>query len=331
MHAIPIMLGAAFLWSLYPLFIALAEGHIGAALLVFVVHVSCGLAAGVFAYIKTKRKMNVRGNLIKVIKNLEFEHWLYLLLIGLVSTLYNFCFIYAMEVGSKIGTAIIIEGWPIIAIFLAPLLITKAWKKVTFIDYMAALIALCGIALIMVEDFSQLDELVSLEDTGNILGAIAALIGGICLAASVVLSTEVSNVISRDILKEKKPGLACAFWGETIRRIMAFPVSIMFLFAFPEDGFIDARGFGLAVFIGVVIFCLGSAAVTIALLRSSSSTINMIYYVSPILAVLWLYLADLGQITWPTVIGGVLVILANLVTINKNRKNHLSNEAIKKA
>jgi drug/metabolite transporter (DMT)-like permease len=321
------MIIAAFLWSLYPLFIALAENQIGGALMVLVIHISCGVSALLFALIKIRRKKEVYQNLVNITKRLNLDHWLYLILIGLVSTLYNFCFIYAMEIGSKTGTAIIIEGWPILAIFLAPLLITKSWKKVTSTDYIAAFVAIIGISLIIIEDTENILSLFADRkyiNTGNIVGAFVALIGGLCLAASIVLSSQVSNILSHDILKEKKPSLACAFLGETIRRIVALPTSLLLLFAFSEDFYTNGTGLAVSIFIGVVIFCIGSAAVTLSLLRSSSSTINMIYYISPVMAVFWLYMAGLGQITPVIIVGGILVVLSNLMVINKNKTRQVS-------
>ena len=329
MQAITIMLGAAFLWSLYPLMIAYSDGRIGGALMVFIIHISCGISAALFAFIKVRDRANSWKNIVAVTKTLQFEHWMYLMLIGLASTLYNFCFIYAMEVGSKIGSAIIIEGWPIIAIFLAPLLVTKSWKKVTVFDVVAAFVALGGVALIMIEDSKNISNIFATDaglPTNIIIGSAAALMGSLSLAASVVLSSEVSNRLSKYVLKEKKHSLACAFIGETIRRIVALPSSAILLFAFAEDMYTDSAGIALSVIIGVVIFCIGSAAVTLALLRSSSSTINMLYYASPILAVVWLYLAGLGTVTPLIVTGGCMVVMANILTIHKNKKYHLEPE-----
>ena len=102
MQAITIMLGAAFLWSLYPLMIAYSDGRIGGALMVFIIHISCGVSAALFAFIKVRDRANSWKNIVAVTKTLQFEHWMYLMLIGLASTLYNFCFIYPFFISGRI-------------------------------------------------------------------------------------------------------------------------------------------------------------------------------------------------------------------------------------
>jgi len=327
MNAITLMLGAAFLWSLYPAIIALSDAQIGAPLFVILIHISSGLSAALFAFLSIKQKAAVWHNLKYYTKSLDMDEWLYLLLIGIVSTLYNFCFVVAMDSTSKVGTAVIIEAWPLIAMFLAPLLITKTWKKVRFTDYIAGFIALIGVGLIMLGD--QVDITMMLtdfhaysqtEDYDSIIGIIIALIGSFCLALSIVLSGQVSNKISEIVLQEDEYTTTCAYIGEAVRRIVALLPSLLLLFAFKDEWNISAEGFGLAVFAGIFIFNIGSMAVTLALLKSPSSTINMLYYISPILAIGWLYLIGQADLTVMIIFGGALVILANLLVLGKNKK-----------
>jgi len=325
MQAIYMMLVAAFLWSLYPILIALSDGAIGAAVFVLVVHLSCGISAALFAWLSIKQKMVVWKNLITMTRSLNWDQWMYLSLIGLVSTLYNFCFVLSMSMTSKMGAAIVIESWPLFAMFLAPLLVTKNWTELSLTDYLKGIMAMAGVFMIMLGDkngvsliFTDFQTFIDSQDFIAILGILVALVGSVSLALSIVLSAEISNRVSKIALQQSEPGLDCAFIGEVIRRVIALPPTLFLLFMFFDDLSVTWEGLAYSAFSGVFIFCVGSMLLTMALLKSSSSTINMLCYLSPVLAVVWLYLLGMGELTPMIIIGGALVVSSNLLVIEKN-------------
>ncbi len=308
--------------------VALSENQIGSALFVLIVHASCGLSAALFSFIVTKQRARVWHNIKFVIKSLDFGEWLYLGLIGVVATLFSFCFLVAMESTSKVGAAIIIETWPLLAMFLAPMLITKKWEKIGLTDYMAGLIALIGVGMIVLGDqknflkiFYDFETYSQSDDFHSLVGIFAAIIGSLAIALSIVLSTEVSNRISKVILQEDDFSMNCTFMAEIVRRIVALPATFILLFGFKEDLFTNFEGAVYATITGILIFNLGNVAISLALLKAKSSNINMLYYITPIMGVFWLYLIGMGDMTIMILIGGVLVIIANLIIIDKNNKN----------
>ena len=322
MNAIHLMLGASFLWSLYPALIAISGEKIGAPLFVIIIHLSCGISAGLFAWMTIKQKPAVWHNLKYYTKTLEFDAWLYLLLIGLATTLYNFCFFYAMQMTSKVGAAIIIELWPLFAMFLAPLFISKTWNKLGLRDYLIGGIGIVGVVVVSY-DASGAESFLSLFGNGgteSITGILLALIGGLFVAVSIVLSSEVGNRISKHILQEDKPTVKCAAIAEVVRRLVALPPSFLLLWAFKDDLAWTVNGIYVSVATGIVVFTIGSLLMRVALLNAKSSNINMLYYISPVLAVLWLCLLGIGELSGGIVLGGALVIIANILIIDKNRK-----------
>jgi len=327
MNAVVIMLGAALLWSFYPMMVALSEGQIGPALFVLIVHVTCGVSAALFSFIVTKQRRVVWHNLKTLTKSLGFDEWLYLSLIGVVATLFSFCFLVAMESTSKVGAAIIIETWPLLAMFLAPLLITKTWDKIQLDDYIAGAIALVGVGMIVLGDQKNFSKIFTdfygysqTDDYHSLIGITAAIIGSLAIASSIVLSTEVSNRISKTVLQEKSFSMNCTFIAEVVRRIVALPATFLLMYAYGEDLFTNVEGAIYAGLTGVLIFNIGNVAISLALLKAKSSNINMLYYLTPIMGVFWLYLIGLGDMTVMILIGGVLVIIANLIIIDKNKR-----------
>ena len=317
MNSVSIMLVASLLWSFYPIMIALSEGKIGPMLLVIVIHISCGLSAFVFGYIKTKQKKETWQRFKGTVKSLNGDQWVYLLCVGLVSTLYNLCFILAMGMTSKISAAIIIEAWPIIAMFLAPILVSKTWKDVTLIDYVAGVVALVGVLILMTQ--GNIQNLLDGTNLMSVVGAMLAFIGSVCLALSILFRAEISNRIAFIFSSSAKHNLRTTFMGEAICRILALPSSLLLLFIFPEDIYLSFEGLTYGVLTGVFIFNIGSVAVTLAMLRASSSSINMLYYLSPILAVVWLYFSGLAEWNNALLYGGALVILSNIIVIKRQK------------
>jgi drug/metabolite transporter (DMT)-like permease len=322
MNAVTLMLGAAFLWSLYPALIAISGEKIGAPLFVIIIHLSCGVSAGLFAFLSIKQKSTVWHNLKYYTKSLSMDEWLYLSLIGLSTTLYNFCFFYAMQMTSKVGAAIVIELWPLFAMFLAPLFIKKTWNKLGGRDYLIGFIGIIGVVIVSY-DASGAKSLSSLFGNGgaeSITGILLALIGGVFVAISIVLSSEVGNRISKHVLQEEKPTIKCAAIAEVARRLVALPPSLLLLWAFKDDLSWTTNGIYISALTGVIVFTMGSLLMRVALLNAKSSNINMLYYISPILSVVWLSLLGLGQLSMGVMLGGALVVIANILIVDRNKK-----------
>ena len=322
-----IMSVAAFLWSLFPVLISVNAEYIGAAIFVLVINVSAGLSAALLGFMFLKNKRSFFGKLGGVIKEVTFDQWIFLSIIGVVSALYSFCFIIAVEMTSKVGAAIIIETWPIMAIFLAPLLITKNWGAVGFNDLLAAIIAMIGVILIMVGDIdvsTWLENNENFQNTEFVVGLLIAFMGSVFLALSVIFRAEVSNRLKLMFNDEDDKYLSYGFIGEAICRVLTVIPCLFLMMLFPEELNVTPTGLALSSFIGIFIFNIGSVAVTVALLLARSSSINMIYYISPILAVLWFYLLGVGSFTPSILLGGLLVIIANLLVLKKKKQQSVA-------
>jgi drug/metabolite transporter (DMT)-like permease len=57
------------------------------------------------------------------------------------------------------------------------------------------------------------------------------------------------------------------------------------------------------------------------LLISQNANINLIWYFAPVLATVWLVVFGYSQMTPLLIIGGILIIFANIVLILSNKKS----------
>jgi drug/metabolite transporter (DMT)-like permease len=81
---------------------------------------------------------------------------------------------------------------------------------------------------------------------------------------------------------------------------------------------------GISIFIGFVVFVLGGAFYTYALLLSTSPTIHVLNYFVPVLAVIWLWIAGETTVNGGLVVGGVIVTLCNIYLVYAGRRAKLA-------
>ena len=58
---------------------------------------------------------------------------------------------------------------------------------------------------------------------------------------------------------------------------------------------------------------VGASAFWYAIIATRRSTINVLWYLAPMLAVVWLSLLGLAQVNLPIVVGAALIIAANIM------------------
>jgi hypothetical protein len=95
-----------------------------------------------------------------------------------------------------------------------------------------------------------------------------------------------------------------------------------------EDSiFIDINASLPIIMIGVI-FVIVSTFYSYALLVADNANINLIWYISPVLAAVWLALSGYSQITPMLVLGGFLIIVSNiiLISVSSKKKTEIADE-----
>lgn len=324
---------SVFIWSLYPVFIALGSSENSMGWFVVIVHISAAIGAFMFGYgslrreSRTKTLKKLRGH----VQNMTVDHWGFVVAAGVCSTLYNLCFLYAMVLTSKAGVAVIIETAPVIAMFLTSAIVQKTWSAIGWKHALVSALILYGVILIVAADqqdfgllFSDFDAYMQTQDYMSLVGCGVALLGSLMSAMSDLMRAQVGNVTRRVIPKTSvryDRDLSGIMLGEALVRIVAVPMALVVLLIFNDVSVFSVKDAVYAFIAGFVIFNIGSITYAAALLKSHNPAIALLDYLSPPLSILFLVMLGLSELHEYVVIGTVLIILGNALFVFEKRES----------
>lgn len=239
-------------------------------------------------------------------------------------------FLFALSLMSKAGAAVIMETWPILAIVISPFLIRKAWEKLGYLDILSLVICFIGVVFITVSETGQtFSEFISHPlfmfenyEFMEYIGVVLAFLASYCFAFSGVSRAQFVKALPQEF-RTKHFGdgvnVSEAVYTYLLSYIIGLPLaSFLFLFIEPPVHFsFEAFTPGL---INGVILTATSALYSYALLKAKSPSINIIWYFAPLMAAMWLWLYGEAQLTDMLVIGGVLIVVANIALVLKPKK-----------
>lgn len=321
-------------WSLYPVLTAFGILAMNPVLFVLIVQIAAGFGSLAFTLPSIKSWAEVKSAKRREVRQAGPDVWLYLVVIGLCSALFNLFIVFAMALIEPASVTIIVQTSPILTMLFSYLFITKAWKRLGLPDVGVALMSAIGAGLVILGNPTRFDKADSpiarmFTDTPNpenalVIGAALAIVGTLMLTLSDTLRAQVSNVIEGKLTSSMIRGdktLPAAMMGEVVCRIFSIIPAALIWWAMGAPMDTDIPSLLAAIVTGFLIFNLASAASTVSLLKAKSSAITLIYFMGPVLSVFWLYLASLSQFTHLTLIGMAVIILGNfaLYWVNEHR------------
>ncbi len=311
---------AVLFYSLYPIFATMQEKEPDPYITTLVIQSVAFLSAGFFVLLYLTRKKKLQA-CIELHKQLDPNVWLNILIAGACSAFLNLFFILALAMANKGGVSVIVEGWPILAVFMTPFMVNKVWDPIDKKDIFFGLIALIGVGLIVFSDKSlyPTDEegaqtLFGLDST-TFLGYVFALLASYLTAVHSLTKANYSLA-----LKDIKNSTTEVLLGEMLSRGLGTFIMIIVVFALGKQGNWSEEAITTGFLIGFFVILLAGASYTYAIMKARSPNVHIFYYMIPVLAVLWLYLAGLTEISTLLVFGGLLVVFSNIIIFFKNRK-----------
>ncbi len=329
MTAVSAMFLSVFFFSLYPLLASYGLENNDPVLFVMLAHFFCAVVSFLigrtlfhrhFATLPKKRTAKQTADFAEIFF-VGSKTWFYVFATGAAAAVAHSCFMLALLKTSKIGATIIYETWPILAIWITPFLVAKAWEKVRRSDYIFGLLALVGVAFIIAaenrEALLQFDLKAAFEaDPQRMQGYLLAFIGSLGIAVSTVMRAGVSQHFTQ---KYDGNVLLSAGISSGLTRMAALPFFVLIFLFFQSHGLAGfvLNDILLAVLVGIVVYTFGSLAYTYSFLNSKSPNIQVMYYIAPVLSIIWLQLSGFSQINDFIVIGTVFVLTANLLVTVK--------------
>ena len=200
---------------------------------------------------------------------------------------------------------------------LAPLLIKKTWNKLEPKHIILSMICMLGVFFIGVSDQQQYFQLGSTKDIINaldfdaLIGMVLALMGSITASISAIYRGKLSQIWNSGI---ESPMLRVSI-SECITRFVGLPIAIGCYLFLGEAVEFNTTTITSILFIGIATYTGVNILYTYALMESHSSSINIMWYIMPVLSVIWLYAFGLSSITMLIILGMSLIVISNLTLL----------------
>lgn len=310
---------AVLIWSLYPLAATIGLEQMSSLQMIVIVYFFSGFSAllmgGCYLFLN-----GVLKQAFAIQKSLTFKSYYPIIISGIAGCLCHTFFIIALTMADKGGVSLLYESWPIIALIATPFMMKKRWKEVSFKDFIISIVAMVGVAIIVLSDqdidFSiQSSNILSEKTDYSALGGyLLAFIGAYMCAILVVTKgafAENFNSLNDDF--------GSTLVSEIFSRLISMVLMLGVFFLFDEKMVFDGIHWPSTFFIGFMVFVVGGALYTYALLQSNTPTIHVMYYFVPVGAVVWLWLAGETTVNMGLFIGGAMIVGSNVYLYYSSR------------
>ncbi len=302
------------MWSLYPLASIYTLDDLNPFALMLAVQFIAYLGAMVFSFILLKRK-NQLNEFVQLQRTISKDKLMIAFIAGACSGFSHAFFVLALTMANKGGVSILFESWPIIALILAPHMIDKDWNKSSWKDYSIAFIALIGVAVIILSD-KDINWLQGEDwDIYALMAYMITLLASYMTALLAILRTNYAQVY-----EPLENDFAAVMLSEAIVRFFASICLAVVGIAFGMNLQVSMDQLPMLLLIGIGIFALGGSAYTYALLKAKNPNIVIFDYLIPIIAVVWLIMFGLTELTAWLAIGSIITIGACAYLTYENQK-----------
>lgn len=324
MHPVIAIGIAGFSFSFFPLMNALGTLEVGPIMFSFMNHISIMLVATFMLFTLFRRPARAFAAL-RQIRYLPRNVLIIGFLSGLAIYLGSVFFLFALQLMSKAGATMIAEMWPAMAIFIAPILIRKDWERIRFIDIAMLFVCIIGVVFIAASEAEQsFSDFIAHPfffnaeaDFENYLGVVLAALAAYCWSFSNVSRAHFANSLPQEFRDEYLEGgvtIREAIFTYIVTYMMVIPFVFILLFFMGEGISITPKSIVPAVMNGLFL-TLTSCLYSYALLKSNNPNINVLWYFAPLLASVWLVVFGFSRATDMIVIGGGLILVANVTLV----------------
>lgn len=306
--AVMMMLFSVLVWSLFPLVSSLGINDLG----IFDYIVWIFIINFIASWSMLRLIPSVRHVKLPKWRALGRKTWVEIMIGCLTMNLSLACLLTAFSYMSKAGATIIYEVWPIVAMYLTPLLISnKGWDKISARDLFFSVLAFAGIGFIIHPEIEAQGGffLQQEEGTWNTIVLCLPFLGGVLMSVSSVMKARISH----NLEVPGNPLASVLFVKMTFSLVIAL-LTVPFVLFWPDQtSTFTMQSVLVLLFAGIAIYTLGDIAYTLAVLGSSKSNIVVLWFLVPIFSVIWLWIAGHSEVTPWIILGSLMIISSNLL------------------
>jgi drug/metabolite transporter (DMT)-like permease len=226
----------------------------------------------------------------------------------LIAASYTFLFTSFYMV-NKAGASVLYEAWPILVTVGLPLFMRRRFERLTAVDFGYLALAFVGIILVIggSADTETTTHGPSRDRSNTILGYMLAVSSGVTMAIAVIMKTHLMKALALN-----RTAIPVVVQVEATHRLAGGIVLLALAFMVTDVTLADMLRVDVSTAFAVVEL-VGASAFWFAIIATRRSIINLLWYLAPMLAVLWLNLLGLSTVSGSIVLGGALIIIANVL------------------
>jgi len=296
-----LMAVAAFLWSTFPLAIAQGVASYNYAALYCV---GIGISAlAHFLYL-----LRIRQRFAAVVRAHFGDILRWGGMASLAITVASFAYYYAMTSSHKVEAAILLEFWPVLSMLFGVALLSRThWDNVPAYAWLCAALAFAGSVILL------LDRVGGIQTWNLNHYTLFAFLGAVFYGLSGNLQAVLGARL--ELASEFDKTVIVRFFADFLSFLLALAVIPFFEVDWVWDG-----GFLLStLYLGVLIYTASAFFFNHSLRLASSPSINLLFYIAPVIGVVWLDLFDYGDITRFAVLGASLILISNVLVSSEYR------------
>ncbi|MEM8636383.1 MAG: DMT family transporter [Pseudomonadota bacterium] len=219
------------------------------------------------------------------------------------------CLFTSFHFINKAGASVLYETWPIFVTIGLPLFFKQRFERLDTADVVYILSAFIGVVMIINgSGGTEPTDQPSLDgEAGEITGLVLATSSGITMAAAVIIKTHLMKTLTLN-----RAAIPVVAFVESSHRLAGAVALLLFGIATTDVSLDNLLRIDVSTAFALLEL-LGASAFWYAIIATRRSTINVLWYLTPVLAVIWLSLLGLAQINLAIVAGAALIIAANIM------------------
>lgn len=307
--AVSFLLFSVFVYSIFPLIGTKAVKQINPVLFIGLAHVSALMAlTGVNAVLLVRRQIAR----FSVLRSCVATRWFILaaLASGAINAASHACLFASFIYISSASATALYEVWPAAAVLLIGRLLPRHYLRVASREWLFIVMALAGIGL-LIKSATSTGTYTLPPPTSIAVGVLLALLS----AGLMALSSSLDVVLARRFDGVAAPYLQPVI-SQNIVKIFSSSGTLIVYFLFfrsGAQGVLDSAVLLLAVGTGIFVIAFGAVTYHIGNILAESPAVNVLWYLTPVLSLLWLDVFGVATITAGVAVGAILIITANLL------------------
>lgn len=300
------MLISVAAYASYPVAAVLVRGQINPLLFVGLAHVTAFIASAVILLVWGR--IDRRAYLLAVLDGFRDRRAIASITFGGATNAVSHITLFAAVYYAPAAVVTLLyETWPIIAMYLFYIWMREHYRPFLGSDYVFSCVAFLGL-IVVVFSGGGISSLEDLQAGGVSLGIALALISSLTMAIS-----SGAGIWTTRFYEQKSAALPASFMVQLATKLISGGGPLLAALLLSDTSTTTPQGILIAMAAGLFIVTIGASFYLVANTIARSTSINILYYLTPVLSLVLLAVLGLDQVGPAVALGAILIISSNLL------------------